>query len=279
MSGEYYTKEKLFFVCVRRSMRAAFVVGIVHNFLALTSNFFELRAERPDTPQFVHMPPECVLMANGTGYCEIPVKMKNEITSTKTIVSPEDYERLVAIAPEWRISNGGYVVTSRRVHGKYRLTYMHKEVAGSTSRHLNGDRLDNRRENLVPTRPKPPPIQLTPESPFDIQTRHPVMDFVYAPEDLLIEPVGKYHTIQYPSGKIYSGETHNGLPHGLGTLLERNRSSFGWFLYGQFKNGCVIDHPEVGDRLRHLYRQKHIRPIKAAFVVLPSGKHVNLVEQ
>jgi hypothetical protein len=263
-------------------MRSAFVLGIFHNLLALTSNFFELRADSPQLPAFdtsLVLPDSCRF---NMSFCEIPVKMPNEITETTTIVSPEDYDRLTAIAPEWRLSNRGYVVTSRRVHGKYRLTYMHKEVAGESAKHVNGDRLDNRRENLIRTKPRAPPIRLTPAqpmSPLHLHTRHPILDYVQASEELMTDPIGKYNTIQYPSGKVYSGETHNGLPHGLGTLVENNRSSFGWFMYGQFRTGCVLDHPEVCDRLRYLYKQKYIRPIKDGFVVLPSGKHMKLFNE
>jgi hypothetical protein len=261
-------------------MRTAYVLGVFHNLLALTSNFFELRSDSPSTAESTILLPDTCRF-NMT-YCEIPVRWRSEGGSdaTTTIVSPEDFDRLTSIAPEWRLSNRGYVVTSRRVEGKYRLLYMHREVAGQSAKHLNGDRLDNRRENLVPSKPRSPPIKL---SPMDISTTHPILDYIEASEQMPAmvaeEPLGKYRIIEYPSGKLYSGESHNGLPHGLGTLIERNRSSFGWFLYGQFRSGCVLDHPDVCDRLRYLYKPDFVRPIKDGFVVLPGGKHVKLVGQ
>ena len=189
-------------------------------------------------------------------------------------VSPADYDMLVSVAPVWRVSNRGYVISSKRVEGKYRLVYMHKIVAGGSAKHLNGDRLDNRRENLIPTKSRRPFIELT---PLNIGNVHPLLDFTKNAQDSLqYGASGRYDTIRYAGDKVYSGETHNGLPHGLGTLVERNRTSFGWFLYGQFKSGCVLDHPVVCDRLRYLYEQSYLRPIQDAFVVLPNGKHQRL---
>lgn len=259
-------------------MRPAYVLGVFHNLLALTSNFFELRSDGPTPIESTILLPESCRF--NMSYCEIPVRWRSDKGGdfTTTIVSPEDFDRLTLIAPEWRLSNRGYVVSSRRVEGKYRLTYMHREVAGKSAKHLNGDRLDNRRENLVPAKPRAPPIRL---SPLNIETTHPIFDYVEDAEDMPVEeePLGKYRIIEYPSGKLYSGESHNGLPHGLGTLIESNRSSFGWFLYGQFKSGCVVDHPAVCDRLRYLYKPDFVRPIVDGFLVLPSGKHVKLVGQ
>lgn len=253
----------------------AFTVGLIHHLLSLSSNYLELRSASQDAFSSITnpivLPDRC--LAN-MSYCEIPVKMSKSETQCMTIVSPADYDHLVSIAPVWRMSNRGYVISSARKEGKYRLVYMHRVVAGETSKHLNGDRLDNRRENLIPAKPRRPFIEL---SPLDLKSAHPLMDFSGTAEQALeFDPTGRYETIRYAGEKVYSGETHHGLPHGLGTLVERNRTTFGWFLYGQFKSGCVVDHPVVCNRLQHLYEQPFVRPIQDTFVVLPNGRHQRL---
>lgn len=252
-----------------------FTIGLIHHLLSLSSNYFELRSASEDfLPTPIHrivVPDRCIF---NMSFCEIPVKLPNTQSQVMTTVSPEDHDRLVKIAPTWRMNNNGYVVTSKRLEGKYRLVYMHKLVAGGPAKHLNGDRMDNRRENLIPAKPRRPFIELT---PLDLNSGHPLLDFVQNAEEAMIaEPQGKYSTITYSNGKSYSGETHNGLPHGLGTFVERDRTSFGWFLYGQFKSGCVLDHPVVPDRLQYLYTSQYQRPITDAFAVLPNGKHHRL---
>ena len=63
------------------------------------------------------------------------------------IVSPEDYTVASRIA--WRLSSSGYVIGSRRCENKLRL---HRLITGAAGGqfvdHINGNRLDNRRENL-----------------------------------------------------------------------------------------------------------------------------------
>jgi len=255
--------------------RLAFTFGIVHHLLALSSNYLELRNTSDELlPSIAHrvvLPERCLL---NMSYCEIPVKVPKTETQIMTSVSPEDYSLLKSIAPVWRMNSAGYVICSKRSDGRYRLVYMHRIVAGGPAKHLNGDRLDNRRENLIPTKPRRPFIQLT---PLDLRSAHPIGDAVRTVEDAIItEPIGKYCTISFSGEKLYSGEVHNCLPHGFGTLLEKNRSCFGWFMHGTFKSGCVLDHPDVCDRLRYLYSQSHVKPIRDAFVVRANGKHERL---
>lgn len=257
--------------------RLGFTIGLVHHLIALSNNYLELRTAGSELlPSIAHrivLPDKC--FAN-MSYCEIPVRVPKVETQVMASVSPEDHALLKSIAPVWRMNTAGYVICSKRSEGKYRLVYMHRVVAGGPAKHLNGDRLDNRRENLIPTKPRRPFIEL---SPLDIYTSHPIGDSDPAKsleESLFNEPLGKYTTVRYSDGKLYSGETHNSLPHGFGTLLEQNRSCFGWFLYGQFKSGCVVDHPDVCDRLRYLYEQPYIKPIRSAFVVRSNGKHERL---
>lgn len=67
------------------------------------------------------------------------------------IVDDEDYEKLKA--HKWSASATGYAVRGFRRNGKSILVKMHREIlgeqcAGLEVDHINGNKLDNRRENL-----------------------------------------------------------------------------------------------------------------------------------
>lgn len=68
-------------------------------------------------------------------------------------ISPEDFERVSAFA--WHVRNRGYVArTSRDENWKRRQVHLHRFILGLDRDacvfvdHINGDPLDNRRENL-----------------------------------------------------------------------------------------------------------------------------------
>jgi hypothetical protein len=52
----------------------------------------------------------------------------------------------------WHLSKTGYATRHETIEGKERLIYMHRLVMGAqkgeTVDHINGDKLDNRKENL-----------------------------------------------------------------------------------------------------------------------------------
>jgi hypothetical protein len=69
-----------------------------------------------------------------------------------TIVDSTDYTWLSQW--QWRRTGNGYVGRGQRIDGKYRMIFMHREIlglehgSGERADHINGKRLDNRRENL-----------------------------------------------------------------------------------------------------------------------------------
>jgi hypothetical protein len=66
------------------------------------------------------------------------------------IVDDEDFDSLAGF--KWRFLNSGYAVRSVSLNGHQRLILMHRVIAntplGKWTDHKNGDKLDNRRENL-----------------------------------------------------------------------------------------------------------------------------------
>jgi hypothetical protein len=85
---------------------------------------------------------------------EIEISGKSGEGGKVTIVSEEDYEYLKQFS--WRLESSGYVVTFDKE--KYKNTkklgylYMHRMINKTPNElftdHINGNRLDNRRENL-----------------------------------------------------------------------------------------------------------------------------------
>lgn len=82
---------------------------------------------------------------------EIPVYLPHKQGSLMAKVSTEDYDKVIQVSTRWRRSSSGYPIAVKRENGKVQTTYLHKVIFGDTARHVNGDRLDNTRENLVPS--------------------------------------------------------------------------------------------------------------------------------
>jgi hypothetical protein len=68
----------------------------------------------------------------------------------RAIVDDEDYEFLSQ--SNWSRNNKGYACKKVRINGKPRNCYMHRVLLnaqkGESVDHINGNRLDNRRENM-----------------------------------------------------------------------------------------------------------------------------------
>jgi len=158
------------------------------------------------------------------------------MNGTKIVVSPED--KHLADNYKWRISSSGYVVSSVRRQGEYKLTYLHKLVAGTTAKHINSNRLDNRRTNLVETKSRKRIF----DQEFKINTVAPILDHTLVPSQA---PNKSGHaTVRYDNGKLYRGSFQNYKPHGFGMLLEDNdectKSSTGKWVDGILKWGIVV---------------------------------------
>lgn len=78
----------------------------------------------------------------------IPVKSR---PNNSILISAQDYEMVKGF--NWTITASGY--PTRRVPGDQsgKKVYLHKEVFGSSAKHINGNRLDCRRQNLIASFP------------------------------------------------------------------------------------------------------------------------------
>lgn len=225
--------------------------------------FFELRTMNPaDSQEFVGARQECILntMSPSDSFCIIPARLNNTKTLVNALVSQEDYEKLTTISEIWYVSSSGYVVSSKRENGKYKRTYMHRVIMGTTARHINGDRLDNRRNNLVNISRKRPIDKINKD--FKLHTVFPaeMLSTDCIPKD------GENVIIHYKNEeKIYSGEIRNFLPHGFGMLTETQKSCLGWWIQGIFEKGIIMEHKHLPPRIATLTPWQ-IGPVKRALM-------------
>lgn len=72
-------------------------------------------------------------------------------TGNKALVDDEDYEHIKSFG-SWYENDGGYALKKTRINGKNVSLRMHVLINGTPKRlhtdHINGNRLDNRKENL-----------------------------------------------------------------------------------------------------------------------------------
>ena len=178
------------------------------------------------------------------------MRLANNQGWVEAVVSPEDHADLTKPDMRWRMGSSGYPMFVKRVNKQLITIWMHKLVGKGPSTHINGDRLDCRRENLVPSSRKSPFELKTPESLWDR-----VEDFDWNDRDL------RYFTgfanITYDEGKTYSGQVVHGLPHGFGTLREPrgHKESSGNWIEGHLKLGMVTEReffPRSDGRVKHI---------------------------
>lgn len=86
----------------------------------------------------------------------IPVSLPKKNGTVFAKVSPDDYATIMSASNKWRLCYSGYPIFVKRKNDTFTTTYMHKLIHGGSAKHINGDRLDNRRENLMDS-PRGPP--------------------------------------------------------------------------------------------------------------------------
>ena len=82
-------------------------------------------------------------------YQIVPVALPRKQGYAYAKMDNGDYDEL--IKHKWRLSSSGYALFVKREGQAFNSNYMHKMIYGETCSHKNGDRLDNRRENLIPS--------------------------------------------------------------------------------------------------------------------------------
>lgn len=85
-------------------------------------------------------------MGNGTGESELPIANSDQVVR----FSKQDLALVCTL--KWIISSFGYVVHKTTISGRNITIPIHRLIMGAKKGqivdHINGDKLDNRRENL-----------------------------------------------------------------------------------------------------------------------------------
>lgn len=193
---------------------------------------------------------------------KIPVRLPRNKGWVYATCSPEDYPALISKDMPWRLGSSGYPMFVKRVNKQLTTVWMHKMVLGGPASHINGDRLDCRRENLVASGRKRPFEIKTPESTWDT-----VEEFESGDRDLRF--YSGFANVHYEKGKFYSGQVVHGVPHGFGNLYEpaEGKHSSGNWACGQMKKGMVVEYEYLPACMCNVFagcskrRVKHIQLI------------------
>lgn len=193
---------------------------------------------------------------------KIPVRLPNNKGWTDAAVSPEDYPGLTLPGMRWRLGSSGYPMFVRRVNKELTTIWMHKLVAGGPATHINGNRLDCRRENLIASSRKPAFKIEAPASTWDS-----VEEFEGGDRDLRF--YSGFANVHYDGGKFFSGQVVHGIPHGFGNLYEPDscKHSSGNWTSGKMVKGMVVEYDYLPACMCNVFagcskrRVKHIQLI------------------
>lgn len=193
---------------------------------------------------------------------KISVRLPKNKGFVEATVSPEDYANLTLPGMKWRVGSSGYPMFVKRVNKELTTIWMHKLVAGGPATHINGDRLDCRRENLIESGRKSAFEIVTPDAVYDS-----VEEFVGTDRDLRF--YSGFANIHYDKGKFYSGQVVHGVPHGFGNLYEpeKCKHSSGNWVSGAMKKGMVVEYDYLPNCMCNVFagcstrRVKHIQLI------------------
>lgn len=163
---------------------------------------------------------------------------------TETKVSLQDYDHLLNLTEKWYLNQWGHVVMRyetadlEKRQKRPREVRMARIIYDFNTIHINGDRLDNRRINLVSSRTRPDQ-----DEDFKISTPRVVLeDFHnFRSDSKDLQGFTGFANIDYNGKKFYSGDIADGKPHGYGHLYEaeKHAQSCGMWKEGLMKKGMI----------------------------------------
>lgn len=214
-------------------MRFTFIFSAVHHLAVIKSlinNYVDLKMASIEMAESVR----------DYEIVDIRDNINNKTMQAK--VDMLDYRLVTDKQYRWRLHSSGYAVSSK---GK-KSTFMHSLIFGAMASHINGDRLDNRRSNLVTSK------RSKVRADEEIEIRGPRALHEYSSKDKwLIMEMGKA-VVRYDDEKIYTGSLQYGIPHGPGVLTSESpsydivgmwkRGKIDTGLQINYKEGCLCEH-------------------------------------
>ena len=243
------------------------------------------------------------VMSTPPEFMTVPVCLPKKAGTVFARVSPEDYQKVVNASSKWRLCSSGYPIFVKRDKTTFETTYMHKLVFGDSAKHINGDRLDNRRENLVKSsRKSSPKCDIEDEYALawaDIDRENEwrkhyglegqVPDVLYELQDFKLQTISVvseemhefksrdkdltlfngHAEIDYDGSKHFSGLVKNGIPHGYGMLYEKKKhiQSIGEWVDGRMKKGMVVEFKPAPECMCLLWKTCPFREVSKVDVV------------
>lgn len=151
------------------------------------------------------------------------------------LVSPEDYSTLMDMNVNWKVSSSGYPIYVKRLKTKSKTFYMHRLIKQTPCRHLNGNRLDNRRENLVPS------YRNASKDTEDFLVKLPEEDApIFDYRCPILKQTDGVVKVSYEDGRVYEGSVKKGIPHGYGELSAMNLKTVGEWADGVVRKGLNL---------------------------------------
>ena len=215
-------------------MKISFIFSAVHHLAVIKSlinNYIDLKMASIEMAESVQE------------YGIVEVKDKTNNCTVIAKVDLLDHRMVTDKRYKWRLHTSGYAVAS---HGKT-STFMHSLVFGSMATHINGDRLDNRRSNLVLSKRS----KVGQDEEIEIHGTRPLYEYDSKDESLRMA-VGDA-VVRYGNKKSYKGTLWYGIPEGIGVLTTETYDIIGVWKNGKidrgiqinYQNGCMCEHFQI----------------------------------
>ena len=199
----------------------------------LLDTYFDVQIARMEIAEAQQQanPPQMLPPIDNSAWTTIQVALPNDRGFVFSKIDNDDKTRVMAISDKWRKSSSGYPI---HVDAQGNTTYLHKFLFGGPARHLNGDRLDNRKANLCAALRKKQRTEFEIKEPFvkDITELN-----IYNSVDPILALVNGYCRINYDNAKkFYIGNVRGGIPHGYGTMFKKHPP---YEMTGIWENGII----------------------------------------
>lgn len=243
-------------------MRFAFAVHHLTVIKSLIDNYVDLKMASMEMAE------------SAQDYMLVDVRDTRNNATLSAKIDPLDYSIVTDSQYRWRLHSSGYAVSSK----KKESVYMHSLIFGGKSTHLNGDRLDNRRSNLVKSK-----RNKVRTSDFVIHGPRAIYEYKSTDPDLFY--IQGNAVVHYESKKTYRGEVKHGIPHGNGVLITESYDLIGIWKEGKIDLGIQVDYKNPGPcicehfHLCPLRDVVNVELINSGFKLRPGPGHFGGIHQ